>query len=173
MELKKVNNVISKGYAKKDEISKKEIKKFIPSKWIAASSAGLVTLFYTSPKNGLQKIGIVFGCVSINYPMRITSSIANIFGVVSGGLGIFLMASIIDYFIHRKKYDEDKKTKEVKYLKIMATTLATLIAITIMFGAISYMISNSEKNQDQSLLKYDATSGTLDPASVVPTNADC
>ena len=60
MELKKVNAIVSKGYAKKDEISKKEVRKFTPTKWLTASAAGLVTLLYTSHKNSIHKIGIVF-----------------------------------------------------------------------------------------------------------------
>lgn len=155
MELKRVKEVELKGYAKKDEISRKELKKFTPTKWIVASTAGLVTLFYTSPKNGIQKIGVVFGCVSINYPMLITNSIMNIFGFASGGFGIFFIAMIINFLVNKKKYDEDKKVKAEKHLKILATILIALILVTIISFVASNVISNIETNQPSSLKTTD------------------
>lgn len=138
MELKKVNAVVSKGYAKKDEISKKEVRKFTPTKWLTASAAGLVTLLYTSPKNSIHKIGIVFGCISIageetnNYTSfwHITNSIMDVFYYASWILGVAFVLLLGNHMINKKKYDEDKRLKSIKNIKILATILIVCIIIT-------------------------------------------
>ena len=66
MELRKVNDNYTRKYAKNDEITKEELKKFTPKKWLTASAIGLATIFYTSPKDSPLRIGVVFGCVSLN-----------------------------------------------------------------------------------------------------------
>ena len=138
MELKKVNKVVSKGYAKKDEISKKEIKKFTPAKWIAASAAGIVTLLYTSPKNSIHKIGIVFGCISMkvekthNYTSfwNITNSVMDVFYYASWILGVALVLLLGNHIFNRKKYDKDRRMKSIKNIKILVTMLIVSIIIT-------------------------------------------
>ena len=137
MELKKVNKVVSKGYAKKDEISKKELKKFTPVKWLTASSIGLVTLLYTSPKNSIHKIGVVFGCISIaepdyNYTIlyHITNSIMDVFYYASWIIGIVFVLLLGRYIIKKKNYNEEKKKSNNKYLKVLATILIVCIIIT-------------------------------------------
>lgn len=140
MELKKVNEVGAKGYAKKDEISKKEVKKFTPTKWLTASATGLVTLLYTSPKNSIHKIGIVFGCISIageetnNYTSfwHITNSIMDVFYYASWILGVAFVLLLGNHMVNKKKYDEDKRLKSIKNIKILATIFIVCVIITVL-----------------------------------------
>ena len=74
MELKKVSNYTKKEYAKKEEITKKELKNNTPVKWITASALGLTTLIYNSPKSSIHRIGVVFGCIEIAHNYNYTST---------------------------------------------------------------------------------------------------
>ena len=65
MELKKREEAVKKEYAKKDEISTKELKKFTPHKWVVASALGITSLFYANPNSIFGSIGVVFGCIEI------------------------------------------------------------------------------------------------------------
>ncbi len=140
MELKKVSSVEVKRYAKKNEISKKEMKKFTPQKWLLASATGIVTLMYASPKNSIHQIGVVFGCIQMMDPgevyhtaiWKITNSAMELFYGMAWVLGITFIGFFIEYIINVKKYEEEekRKTKAVKTIKIIATILIACIIIT-------------------------------------------
>ena len=138
MELKRVSEVTSKEYAKKDEISKRKIKQFTPVKWLSASAAGIVTLLYTSPRNSIHKIGVVFGCISIegaesyNYSSlwHVTNSVMDVFYYLSWILGVAFVFILGHHMINKKNYDEEKRLKSVKRIKIFATILIISIIIT-------------------------------------------
>lgn len=145
MELKKVNAIASKGYAKKDKISKKEVKKYTPTKWIVASATGLVTLLYTSPKNSIHRIGIVFGCISesqetdgiSNVFWNITNGIKDVFFYTSWILTTVLILLFGKYMIHtinrNRNGEEEKKFKTLKNIKKVEVFLFVCIIITIVF----------------------------------------
>lgn len=63
MELKKVEKQEAKNYAKKKEVTEKEMKQAVPKKWVAASALGMATLMYTASSVGERKLGVVFGCL--------------------------------------------------------------------------------------------------------------
>lgn len=137
MQLKRVDEEVSKRYAKKDEILRKEVKKFTPTKWLVASSAGLVTLLYTSPSNSIHKIGIVFGCIEIaepgyNYSIQwnITNSIMDVFYYASWILGVAFIFMLGRHMINKKKYEEDKRLKSVKHIKILTIIFIISVIIT-------------------------------------------
>lgn len=138
MELKKVNQETSRMYAKKDEITNKEMKKFTPSKWLTASAAGLVTLMYSSPSGSAHKIGVVFGCIEIgggityNYSTTwyTINNIMDAFYYLSWVLGVSFVLFFIHHIIKEKKYDESQRIKSVKHIKIVATLLIFSIIVT-------------------------------------------
>ncbi len=134
MELKRVMDNEEKGYAKKNEINKKELKKFVPAKWIIASSTGIVTLLYSSPKNSIHKIGVVFGCSyiiteeegnSITYRYIIPA-----LSYLSCILFIAFIISLLYYFVNRKKLDKEKRKKTERFTCSM-----------VILSAISFIIA--------------------------------
>ena len=124
MELKRVSNYTNKEYAKKEEITKKELKNNTPAKWITASALGLATLLYTSPKSSIHKIGVVFGCIEIeqNYNYSGTFNVLN--GIFDGiyylgiASGIAMVLSIIIgvFFLGKNEERQEKVTKLTKLL---------------------------------------------------------
>lgn len=130
--------MLRKRYAKKNEISKREIKKYTPTKWITASAMGIVTLLYTSPKNSIRKIGVVFGCIEIAQPgynytelYYATNSIMDIFYYVSWILGIVFAFLLGRYVFLKHNYDDEKKKSSVNYLKKIGIILMVCIIITV------------------------------------------
>lgn len=136
MELKRVNENISKNYAKKDEISRNEVKKATPMKWIVASSAGLVTLLYTSPKTSIHKIGVVIGCIAIEAEYNYSSlwytlnTTMDVFYYMSWIWGVAFVLGLIIYKIKQKKFDENRRLKAVENLKILLGIFVTSLVIT-------------------------------------------
>ena len=132
MELKKVNQETNKNYAKKNEISKGEIKNYIPSKWLIASTTGLVSLLYTNARSSIHKIGVVIGCISMETDSASTMQklIYSFFDFASWGIGITFIVMLIRHFIKRKKFDENTRLKSAKLLKILGIILTIFIIIT-------------------------------------------
>ncbi len=143
MELKKIIDEEEKGYAKKDEITKKEMKKFTPKKWITASVAGLVTLLYASPKNGIQKIGVVFGCVSLDEVKHSDLWYASnrAIGVSTFATAFFIITFIvllIYHAINKKKFTEKEREESIRSLRIFKICCIVCVVIYII---LSFIIS--------------------------------
>ena len=132
MELKKVNQEIARNYAKKNEISKKEIKMYTPEKWIVDSSTGLVTLLYTNARNSIHKIGVVIGCMTLNEPTVpvYQKLIYLFFDFASWILGITFIFMFFRHIFKSQKYDEDTRLKSVKRIKVIGIFLAIFVVIT-------------------------------------------
>ena len=143
MELKKVNEVSPRAYAKKNDITREEVKKFTPEKWIVASAVGLVTLMYTSPNWSIHKIGVVFGCRSIESESS-SFSIIELFyngfliGTISIAISFFLMS--IKNLIMWRKYSESKKERNKKKMKY----LLIFFVFFLMISLILYFFSNMD-----------------------------
>lgn len=124
MELKRVSNYTNKEYAKKEEITKKELKNNTPAKWITASALGLATLLYTSPKSSIHKIGVVFGCIEIEQNYNYSGTFHVINGIFDGiyylgiASGIAMVLSIIIgvFFLGKNEERQEKITKLTKLL---------------------------------------------------------
>ncbi|MGN1331057.1 MAG: hypothetical protein ACI4VN_07000 [Clostridia bacterium] len=136
MELKKVTTQTNKNYAKKENITKKELKSATPNKWIVAASAGIVTLFYTSPKTSIYQIGVVFGCMEMNNytPLYDTLDTAmNFFYYTTRIAGIsFLLTLIVGIFIIRDDKKNKKVVKMVKCLLLITLILAIITEILVL-----------------------------------------
>ena len=172
MELKKRDEVIKREYAQKDEISKNEVKKFTPKKWLIASSLGVVTLFYANPNGIFGSIGVVFGCIdtsaSATYELtnlgNILNSISNISGIVA--IFLFLVAALDNYILNKKikeinilNDDEEKKAKQEtieNIRKIIGVMIIIGAVFLIIFAIWEYGVSNIE-----SPLLYDLSSSDL------------
>ena len=133
MELKRVNEITKKNYAKINEISKNEIKKYTPMKWIVASSAGLVTLMYTNVRNSIHRIGVVIGCVSEplirEYPVY-QKFFYLFFDFASWILGVSFIFFFLQHVIRRKKLDEETRLKSIKRIKVFGISFVIFIIIT-------------------------------------------
>ena len=141
MELKRVSNYTNKEYAKKEEITKKELKNNTPAKWITASALGLATLLYTSPKSSIHKIGVVFGCIKIeqNYNYSGTFNVLN--GIFDGiyylgiASGIAMVLSIIIgvFFLGKNEERQEKVTKLTKLsLKVFIACIVVGVLMWIL-----------------------------------------
>lgn len=145
MELKKVNEVSPRAYAKKNDITREEVKKFTPEKWIVASAVGLVTLMYTSPDWSIHKIGVVFGCRTIE-----TDSGYGSFGIMDFFYNGFLIGTIsiaiaffwisIKNLIMWRKYSESKKERNKKKMKYLLVFFAVFLLISLVL----YFLSNMD-----------------------------
>ena len=138
MELKKVSNKTVKNYAKIEQITKKELKKATPHKWIVAAAAGIVTLFYTSPKRSIHQIGVVFGCIEIAHNYNYTplfnslNGIMDIFYYGTWILGIsFVLSLLIGIFRKEDEEKHKKMSKILKYLLIMGIISAIITGILV------------------------------------------
>ena len=139
MELKKVTTETTKNYAKKEEITKKDLKKFTPYKWIVAASSGIVTLFYTSPKRSIHQIGVVFGCIEIarnyNYtPLFHTlNSIMDVLYYGAWIFGISFVLSLLIGIFGIKDEEKDKKMQKIiKTMLILGIILGVLTGILVL-----------------------------------------
>ena len=145
MELKRVSNYSNKEYAKKEEITKKELKNNTPVKWITASALGLATLLYTSPKSSIHKIGVVFGCIEIEENFNYSSTfhiLNNIFDVVyyvgiASGIAMVLSLIIGIFFLGKNTEKQEKITKLTKIF------LGVFIA-ALVIGIIMYLFLQSD-----------------------------
>ena len=138
MELRKVVGQDVKEYAKKESITKTQLKKVTPNKWIAASAAGLVTLLYTSPKNSINKIGVVIGCVSLavgeitNYTstFKVLNTTMDIFYYISWFLGILFVVFFVHHNRNEKKYSDEERKKSIQNVKTIGIVLIFCAIIT-------------------------------------------
>ena len=137
MELKKVNEVSPRAYAKKNDITREEVKKFTPEKWIVASAVGLVTLMYTSPDWSIHKIGVVFGCISIETVDNVSDIYAIMewiyTGFLIGSFSLFIVFLLLALknLIMLGKYSESKKERNRKKMKYLLIFLAAFVIITL------------------------------------------
>lgn len=142
MELKKVNEVSPRAYAKKNDITREEVKKFTPEKWIVASAVGLVTLMYTSPDWSIHKIGVVFGCRTIETDgsFGIMDFFYNGFliGTISIAIAFFWIS--IKNLIMWRKYSESKKERNKKKMKYLLVFFAVFLLISLVL----YFLSNMD-----------------------------
>ena len=143
MELKKVNEVSPRAYAKKNDITRKEVKESTPEKWIVASALGLVTLMYTSPDWSIHKIGVVFGCKTIETDsgtelFNFMDLFYNIFliGTFSIAIAFFLMS--IKNLIMWRKYSESKRERNKKKMQYLLVFFAVFLLISLVL----YFLSN-------------------------------
>ncbi len=147
MELKKREIINEREYAKKNEVSKSEVKNTIPKKWLVASSIGIVTLLYSNPNSIFGHIGVVFGCISygnVNYtPLgQFLNTLSNFCGVISVACFVLCVVALCIYTIYAiksrgitdkelKEKNEKNKKKAEKYMSI----LFILAVITYFFFA--------------------------------------
>jgi hypothetical protein len=157
MELKKREEVSQIEYAKKDEISTKELKKFTPHKWIVASAVGVATLIYANPKSLLGSIGVVFGCITItesyNYSSvwytlnSISNSLLYLACIVGAIALIFGVVQYIDYIIlsFKKDFNKEEYKKNSQKMKnfIIALIVGAIVAFLIHF-ILDYYILDME-----------------------------
>ena len=136
MELKKVNEVSPRAYAKKNDITRKEVKESTPEKWIVASALGLVTLMYTSPDWSIHKIGVVFGCRTIETDsgtelFNFMDLFYNIFliGTISIAIAFFLIS--IKNLIMWRKYSESKRERNRKKMRYLLVFFAVFFLISV------------------------------------------
>ena len=142
MELKKVVNQEKKDYAKKGEVSKKELKSFVPNKWVVASAAGLTVLFYSSPRFSINSIGVVIGCISVIQPGTVIvnltpihkildtiNAFSTILAAVSGFVFVIYIFSygFVKVFKKDKNLDEATKKQNVKTLKVLGVVFIILL----------------------------------------------
>ncbi len=138
MELKKVTTETTQNYAKKEEITKKDLKKFTPYKWIVAASAGIVTLFYTSPKRSIHQIGVVFGCIEIAHNYNYTP----LFHALNGAMDVlyygtwifgvgFVLSLLIGIFGIKDEEKNKKMQKVIKTMLIIGVILGVLTGILV------------------------------------------
>ena len=146
MEFKKVTGDATRGYAKASEVTKKDLKGLLPEKWIVASSAGLVTLMYSSKFSPL-KIGVVFGCAMVSYERsfgilgNIVNHTMDVFYYLSIVLSISFILKSIQHLVVKRRLDDEKKSKSKKLIKCLG--IASLISIAITIILILVLVSNS------------------------------
>ena len=142
MELKKVNEVSPRAYAKKNDITREEVKKFTPEKWIVASAVGLVTLMYTSPDWSIHKIGVVFGCRTIetdgSFGIMDFFYDGFLIGTISIAIAFFWIS--IKNLIMWRKYSESKKERNKKKMKYLLVFFAVFLLISLVL----YFLSNMD-----------------------------
>lgn len=133
MELKKVSNQINKNYAKKEQVTKKDLRKSVPQKWIVAASAGLVTLFFKTSEKSIYQIGVVFGCIEIKEDYNYSS----LFNTLNGIMDFFyyativvLISSFISIFIGFLTKDPEKQKKIANVSKFLCIAFIVLLIIT-------------------------------------------
>ena len=151
MELRKVEKNVECKYAKRKDISKRDLKKFVPNKWM---KIGLMSTFfatYSSLKEGIIKIGIVIGCVELpsegntilTEKGKAINSIENILIVITGIVFIKFFIDIINYLVWRKKAkesDEDYIKQEKRKIKkdlLVVIIFGLLILFTEIYGLVN------------------------------------
>ncbi len=136
MELKKVNSPAIRNYAKKEEVSKKDLKKATPHKWIVAASTGIITLFYASPKRSIYHIGVIFGCIEIAKEYNYTP----LFHTLNSIMDVFYYATLVFVFgffislilkLFNNNSDENKKKKIDNALKSFLIIGLVFLVLTI------------------------------------------
>lgn len=137
MELKKVEKQEIKGYAKKNEITEKEMKKAVPKKWVAASALGIATLLFSGSSSGLSRIGVVFGCIPtevINHTQlwHILDNIHTVFYYFTQLSFIYILYCIINHALKKKENSEENKQKKV--LQDAWKIALVIILITLLFS---------------------------------------
>jgi len=167
MELKKVVNQEKKDYAKKGEVSKKELKSFVPNKWVVASAAGLTVLFYSSPRFSINSIGVVIGCISIIQPGTVIVNLTpihkildtiNSFSAYMATLsGIVFVAFAISYGFFKiskkdKNLDETTKKDNIKTLKVLGIIFIILLIVT--FGTAMILETDNPVFYEGGVPKY-------------------
>ncbi len=141
MELKKRDIINEREYAKKNEVSKNEVKNTIPKKWLVASSIGIVTLLYSNPSSIFGHIGVVFGCiksVTVNYSQtwHAWNTFSNLLPFISYGTTcafiLVLTAFLISFFIEYFKKDFDKKVfltnNKILFFSIVLSMLISVLS---------------------------------------------
>ncbi len=150
MELKKKEISKERQYAKKGEVSKSELKKNSPKKWLVASSLGIASLFYSNPKSIFGTIGVVFGCIEIQASNTtivydILNTISNCcypIRTVTFPLGILLcLVYFVDYIVSVKFKKVDPLEFRKKNKKFFNIVLI-LFLITICAAIINVLLDN-------------------------------
>ena len=141
MELKKKEIIKERQYAKKGEISKNELKKNSPQKWLIASSLGIVSLFYSNPKSVFGTIGVVFGCIELeatnttplfNTINNISEAIAKMTVIMFYVSAIMCFIFMIDYVVLTiKKVPKEDKEKSVKNWKKLILIMILIVVLLL------------------------------------------
>ena len=151
MELRKVEKKVECKYAKRNDISKSDLKKFVPNKWM---KIGLMSTFfatYSSLKEGIIKIGIVIGCVELpsegdtilTEKGKGINTIENFLIMISGIIFLKFLIDIINYLVWRKKAkesDEDYIKQEKRKIKkdlLVVIIFGLLILFTEIYGLVN------------------------------------
>lgn len=142
MELRKVEKKVECKYAKRNDISKSDLKKFVPNKWM---KIGLMSTFfatYSSLKEGIIKIGIVIGCVELpsegdtilTEKGKGINTIENFLIMISGIIFLKFLIDIINYFVWRKK----AKESDEDYIKHEKRKVLVELIVIIIFGLLIF-----------------------------------
>ncbi len=154
MELKKRETINEREYAKKNEVSKREVKNTIPKKWLVASSVGIVTLLYSNPNSIFGHIGVVFGCVSFDPDFTPLCETLNMISGIASWISFFcFIISIAVYgvvLVHkhnlRKITDEELIEKKKRIINKGITYLIILLIITVLLVAYHLLWENILSN---------------------------
>ena len=144
MELKSVSKASTRNYAKKEDVSKKDLKASTPQKWIVAASTGIVTLFYSSSNKSLNQVGVVFGCIKMIEHYNYTSlyyTINHFMDIFYYGTWIFGVSFILSLTIGILKLNKENEKSHKRRAAIVKYTLIITLILAGLTGILVFILS--------------------------------